>query len=91
MVSLGDRLRSDVRYAPYSVWLIGAPDSKDDSVARHLTLQMAPVRGEVYREHPDQMYPCSIRIEVWLNFNRLIPAQKGGQFSIRERPTGGTG
>lgn len=55
MVSLGERLRNDVRYAPYPVWLIGAPDSEDDSVARHLTLQLAPARGEVYREHPDQM------------------------------------
>jgi hypothetical protein len=55
MLSLGERLRNDVRYAPYPVWLIGAPDSDDDSVARHLTLQLAPVRGEVYREHPDQM------------------------------------
>lgn len=55
MVSLGDRLRNDVRYAPYPVWLIGAPDSEDDKVARHLTLQLAPVRGEVYLEHPDQM------------------------------------
>lgn len=55
MVSLGERLRNDVRYAPYPVWLIGAPDSEDDSVARHLTLQLAPARGGVYREHPDQM------------------------------------
>ncbi len=55
MVSLGERLRNDVRYAPYPVWLIGAPDSDDDSVARHLTLQLAPAWGEVYREHPDQM------------------------------------
>jgi hypothetical protein len=55
MVSLGNRLQSDVRYASYPVWLIGAPDSEDDSVARHLTLQLAPVGGEVYQEHPDQM------------------------------------
>ncbi|HBV9099070.1 hypothetical protein Q4Q79_13520 [Morganella morganii] len=55
MLSLGERLRNDVRYAPYPVWLIGAPDSEDDSVARHLTLQLAPIRGEVYREHPDKM------------------------------------
>jgi len=55
MLSLGERLRNDVRYAPYPVWLIGAPDSDDDSVARHLTLQLAPAWGEVYREHPDQM------------------------------------
>lgn len=55
MISLGDRLRSDVRYAPYPVWLIGAPDSEDDSIARHLTLQLESVRGKVYREHPDQM------------------------------------
>ncbi|ELH8609684.1 hypothetical protein Q8V93_003406 [Enterobacter asburiae] len=54
-MSLGDRLRNDVRYAPYPVWLIGAPDSEDYSVAWHLTLQLAPVSGEVYREHPDQM------------------------------------
>jgi hypothetical protein len=32
-----------------------APDSEDYSVAWHLTLQLAPVSGEVYREHPDQM------------------------------------
>jgi len=31
MMSLGDRLRNDVRYAPYPVWLIGAPDSEDDA------------------------------------------------------------
>lgn len=55
IVSLGDRFRSDVRYAPYPVWLIGAPDSEDDRVARHLTLQLAPVRGDVSREHPEQM------------------------------------
>lgn len=55
MVSLGERLRNDVRYAPYPVWLIGAPDSEDNSVAQHLTLQLTPVSGEVYREHPDQM------------------------------------
>lgn len=55
MVSLGERLRNDVRYAPNPVWLIGAPDSEDDSVARHLTVQLAPARGEVYREHSDQM------------------------------------
>lgn len=55
VVSLGERLRNDVRYAPYPVWLIGAPDSEDDSVVRHLTLQLAPVSGKVYREHPDQM------------------------------------
>ncbi|EOS94580.1 hypothetical protein [Erwinia tracheiphila] len=28
-------------------------DCEDDSVARHLTLQLAPVRGEIYWEHPD--------------------------------------
>lgn len=55
ILSLGERLRNDVMYAPYPVWLIGAPDSEDDSVARHLTLQLAPIRGEVYREHPDKM------------------------------------
>lgn len=63
IVSLGDRLRSDVRYAPYPVWLIGAPDSEDDSVARHLTLQLAPVRGEVYREHPDQMNNLLVELD----------------------------
>ncbi|EHN8843803.1 hypothetical protein I4B34_004167 [Enterobacter hormaechei] len=47
MLSLGERLRNDVRYAPYPVWLIGAPDSDDDSVARHLTLQLAPAWGEI--------------------------------------------
>lgn len=57
MVSLCERLRNDVRYAPYPVWLIGAPDRDDDSVARLLTLQLAPVRGEVYREHPENVAP----------------------------------
>lgn len=47
--------RKHGRQSSYPVWLIGAPDSEDDSVARHLTLQLAPARGEVYREHPDQM------------------------------------
>lgn len=46
-MSLGDRLRHDVRFP---VRLTGAPDSEDDSIARHLTL--VPGRGEVYREHP---------------------------------------
>lgn len=55
MVSLGERFRNDVSYAPYPLWLIGAPDSEDDSVARHLTLQLATDRSEVYREHPAQM------------------------------------
>ncbi|WP_244952584.1 hypothetical protein [Serratia nevei] len=63
MVSLGTRLVSDVRYVPYPVWLIGAPDSEDDSVALHLTLQLAPVRGEVYREHPDQMNSRLIELD----------------------------
>jgi hypothetical protein len=47
MVSLGGRLRSDVRHASYPVWLIGVPDSEGDSVARHLTLQLTPVRNDI--------------------------------------------
>ena len=39
----------------YPIWLIGAPDSEDEENSKHLTLQIAPVKGEVYWEHPDIM------------------------------------
>lgn len=65
MMSLGDRLRNDVRYAPCPVWLIGAADSEDDNIARYLTLQLAPVRGKVYREHPDQMNRRLVELDIY--------------------------
>ncbi len=73
ILSLGERLRNDVMYAPYPVWLIGAPDSDDDSVARHLTLQLAPAWGEVYWEHPDQMNSRLVELDDNHHCGRTAP------------------
>lgn len=70
MVSLGERLKNDVRYAPYPAWLIGTPDCEDDSVARHLTLQLAPVSGEVYRDHPDMINSRLVELDDKYQFLR---------------------
>jgi hypothetical protein len=55
MVSLGERLRNDVRYAPYPVWLIGAPDSDDDSCpAPDATAGTGQGRGISGTSRPDE-------------------------------------
>jgi len=53
--AMGEKFLLECISVDYPVWILGAPDSQDDSVAKHLTLQLAPNKGAVYFEHPDDM------------------------------------
>ncbi|WP_305801131.1 hypothetical protein, partial [Thiolapillus sp.] len=47
----------------YPVWVLGAPDCDDDDIAKHLTLQIAPKKGKVYWEHPEDMNKRLIELD----------------------------
>ncbi|MGE6454445.1 hypothetical protein ACQKC5_18865 [Shewanella baltica] len=64
MLAMAQKLELDAFVSPYPVWLIGAPDSQNDDIAQHLTLQIAPVKGEVYWQHPDHMNQRLIELDI---------------------------
>ncbi|MGL4668905.1 MAG: hypothetical protein ACRCWR_13370 [Saezia sp.] len=64
MLAMAQKFELEVFVSPYSAWLIGAPDSQNDDIALHLTLQIAPMKGEVYWEHPDHMNQRLIELDI---------------------------
>lgn len=61
--TLGKKLELEASVSSYPIWILGAPDSDNDDTARHLTLQIAPVKGKVYWEHPDDMNKRLIELD----------------------------
>lgn len=55
METIGKKFELEASVSDYPVWVLGAPDCDDDDIAKHLTLQIAPKKGKVYWEHPDNM------------------------------------
>ncbi len=55
LVDMGEKFIFECSSIDYPVWILGAPNSQDDRVAEHLTLQLAAEIGKVYWEHPDDM------------------------------------
>lgn len=63
MRAIGKKFELEASLVNYPVWIIGAPDSDNDDTARHLTLQIAPIKGKVYWEHPDDMNKRLIELD----------------------------
>lgn len=55
MKMVGKKFELEASLVNYPVWVLGAPDGDNEDTARHLTLQIAPMKGKVYWEHPDDM------------------------------------
>lgn len=55
MEMVGKKFELEASHSDYPVWVLGAPDSDDEDIAKHLTLQIAPTKGKVYWEHPEDM------------------------------------
>ncbi|WP_394230561.1 hypothetical protein [Shewanella colwelliana] len=63
MEDLAKKLELEAFVSAYPIWIIGAPDSENDDIAKHLTLQIAPIKGAVYWEHPDKMNQRLIELD----------------------------
>ncbi|GIU51522.1 hypothetical protein TUM4438_41430 [Shewanella sairae] len=61
---MANKFELEAFVSTYPIWLIGAPDSDDDDIAKHLTLQIAPAKGDVYYEHPDIMNTRLIKLDL---------------------------
>lgn len=55
MECVGKKFELEASVSDYPIWILGAPDSDDDAIAKHLTLQISPVKENVYWEHPNEM------------------------------------
>jgi len=55
MEIVGKKFELEASVTDQPMWILGAPDSMDDDIAKHLTLQVSPQKGEVYWEHPNEM------------------------------------
>ena len=55
MEIVGKKFELEASVSDYPVWVLGASDGDDDETAKHLTLQIAPRKGKVYWEHPEDM------------------------------------
>uniref|UniRef100_UPI003AF68284 hypothetical protein n=1 Tax=Thiolapillus sp. TaxID=2017437 RepID=UPI003AF68284 len=55
METVGKKFELEAFVSDYPAWVLGAPDCDDDDIAKHLTLQIAPKKGKVYWEHPEDM------------------------------------
>ena len=63
MKSVAKKFELEASVSPYPVWIIGAPDSDNDDIAKHLTLQITPIKGKTCWEHPDKMYRRLIELD----------------------------
>lgn len=63
METVGKKFELEASVSDYPVWVLGAPDCDDDDIAKHLTLQIAPKKGKVYWEHPDDMNKRLIELD----------------------------
>ncbi len=60
---VGKNFELEASVSNYPVWVLGAADCDDGDIAKHLTLQIAPKKGEVYWEHPDEMNKRLIELD----------------------------
>ena len=63
MEILGKKFEIEASVPNYPIWVLGAPDCDDDDIARHFILQIAPTKGEVCGEHPDDMNKRLIELD----------------------------
>jgi hypothetical protein len=63
METIGKKFELEASVSDYPVWILGAPDCDKDDIAKHLTLQIAPKKGKVYWEHPDDMNKRLIELD----------------------------
>ncbi|WP_419593209.1 hypothetical protein, partial [Thiolapillus sp.] len=63
MEAVGKKFELEAFVSDYPVWVLGAPDCDDDDIAKHLTLQIAPKKGKVYWEHPEDMNKRLIELD----------------------------
>ena len=63
METVGKKFELEAFVSDYPVWVLGAPDCDDDDIAKHLTLQIAPKKGKVYWEHPEDMNKRLIELD----------------------------
>lgn len=63
METIARKFELEASVSDYPVWVLGASDCDDDNIAKHLTLQIAPKKGKVYWEHPDDMNKRLIELD----------------------------
>ncbi|WP_345860732.1 hypothetical protein [Shewanella algae] len=63
MEAVSKKFELEASVSDYPVWVLGAPDCDDDDIAKHLTLQIAPRKGKVYWEHPEDMNKRLIELD----------------------------
>jgi|GEM_PF-2208082 len=63
METVGKKFELEASVSDYPVWVLGAPDCDDEDIAKHLTLQIAPKKGKVYWEHPEDMNKRLIELD----------------------------
>ncbi|HAY92401.1 hypothetical protein [Shewanella sp.] len=61
--TVGKKFELEASVSDYPVWVLGAPDCDNDNIAKHLTLQIAPKKGKVYWEHPEDMNKRLIELD----------------------------
>ncbi|AWK15652.1 hypothetical protein SK355_13595 [Candidatus Fukatsuia symbiotica] len=64
MEMVGKKFELEASVSDYPVWVLGAPDCDDNDIAKYLTFQIAPTKGAVYWEHPDDMNKRLIALDV---------------------------
>lgn len=63
MAAVSKKFELEASVSGYPVWVLGAPDCDHDDIGKYIILQIAPRKGKVYWEHPEDMNKGLIELD----------------------------